>query len=171
MTVRPTTKGTTMRITKTMRPPDGMRRLFYRMPIHAYRLGLGWVFGSRFLLLHHVGRISGKSRLAVLEVVEHDETTDTFVVASGFGRTAAWYQNVLQTPEVTIQVGRRTIPVTARPLSPAEGADVFVRYASRQPRMATRLLVRLLGYAVDGSEADFREVGQRLPFVRFVPRN
>lgn len=160
-----------MRTTKTVRPPGGVQRLFYRMPIYVYRLGLGWVFGSRFLLLHHIGRASGRSRQAVLEVVEHDETADTFVVASGFGRTSAWYRNILKKPAVTIQVGRRTIPVTAQPLEPTDGADVFVRYATRHPQLAARLLSRLMGYAVDGSEADFRAVGQRLPFVRFVPQD
>jgi len=28
----------------------------------------------------------------------------------------------------------------------------------------------LMGYTVDGSEADFREAGLQMPFVRFVPR-
>ncbi len=30
-------------------------------------------------------------------------------------------------------------------------------------------LVRFMGFAVDGSEADYRLVGRELPFVRFVP--
>jgi deazaflavin-dependent oxidoreductase (nitroreductase family) len=160
-----------MRITKAVRPPDGVRRTLFRLPIQVYRLGLGWMFGSRLLLLHHVGRVSGKPRLAVLEVVEHDEPSDSFVVASGWGRTAAWYRNILTTPEVTIQVGRRSIPVTAHSLTADESADIFAGYATRHRRLATYLLPRLMGYSVDGSEADFREVGRRLPFVRFVPRN
>lgn len=46
----------------------------------------------------------------------------------------------------------------------------FVRYASRHRAAARYMLPRVLGYSVDGSDADLRAVGQRLPFVRFVPR-
>lgn len=91
--------------------------MLYRMPIYAYRLGCGWIFGDRLMLLNHIGRVSGAPRQAVLEVVRHDRGHDRYVVASGWGPTAAWYRNVLHTPRVSIQVGRRRIPVTAVPLS------------------------------------------------------
>jgi deazaflavin-dependent oxidoreductase (nitroreductase family) len=133
-------------------------------------MGFGWVLGDRLMLLHHVGRVSGEHRLVILEVAEHDPATDSFLVASGWGPTAAWYRNVLKTPEVTVQVGRRTIAVTALPLTKEEGAEVFVRYARRHPKAAQRVLPRLMGYDVDGSERDFREVGLRMPFIRFTPR-
>jgi hypothetical protein len=67
-------------------------------------------------------------------------------------------------------VGRRTILVTALPLPENDGADIFAQYAARHRTAAKHLLPRLMGFAVDGSEADFRAVGQRMPFVRFVPR-
>ncbi len=160
-----------MKIVKNVSPPAGLSRFLYRLPISAYRAHLGWVFGERILLLHHVGRVSGKPRQAVLEVAEHDRTNDSFVVASGWGPSAAWYQNVLHTPNVTIDVGRRTIPVTAMALDADEGADVFARYAMRHRQMAQLALPRVMGFSVDGSEADFREAGRHMPFVRFVPRS
>lgn len=92
------------------------------------------------------------------------------MVASGWGPDAAWYRNILRTPNVTVQVGRRTMPVTGVPLPANEGAEIFARYASRHRTTAKYLLPRLMGFAVDGSEADFRAVGRRIPFVRFVPR-
>ncbi|SHU06588.1 nitroreductase family deazaflavin-dependent oxidoreductase [Mycolicibacterium phocaicum] len=159
-----------MKIVKKVSPPAGLSRFLYRLPIYAYRAHLGWAFGERILLLHHLGRVSGKPRQAVLEVAEHDRTNDTFVVASGWGAGAAWYQNVLHTPDVTIDVGRRTIPVTAIALNADEGADVFARYAMRHRFMAKLALPRVMGFSVDGSEADFREAGRHMPFVRFVPR-
>lgn len=157
-----------MRIIKHIQPPTGFTRFLLRIPIHLYRLRLGWLFGSRLLLLKHVGRVTGKPRQTVLEVAEHDG--DSYVVASGWGPAAAWYRNVLHTPDVTIQVGTRSIPVTAIPISKDEGAEVFVRYGSRHRTAAKYMLARVLGFSVDGSDADFRAVGQRLPFVRFVPR-
>lgn len=160
-----------MQITKHLQPPTGLSRKLFRVPIYFYRAGLGRMLGNRILLLHHVGRVSGKQRQAILEVVEHDPADDSFVVASGWGPTAAWYRNVVHTPDVTIQVGRRTIPVTAVRLTEDEGAETFVRYAIKHRIAAKHMLPRVLGFSVDGTEADFRAVGQRLPFVRFVPRS
>jgi deazaflavin-dependent oxidoreductase (nitroreductase family) len=159
-----------VKMVKKVQPPAGLTRLLFRMPIHLYRLKLGWLLGTRLLLLNHIGRVSGKPRQTILEVAEHDATNNSYVVASGWGPTAAWYRNVLHTPEVSIQVGTRTIPVTALPLDEDEGADTFVRYASRHRTTAKYVLPRVLGFSVDGSDADFRAVGQRMPFVRFLPR-
>lgn len=157
-----------MKIVKIVQPPAGVTRFLFRMPICFYRVRLGWLFGHRLLLLNHIGRVSGKLRRTILEVAEYDG--DSYVVASGWGPNAAWYRNILHTPDVTIQVGTRTVPVTAIPLDKDEGGDVFVRYASRHRATARYMLPRVLGYSVDGSDADFRAVGQHLPFVRFVPR-
>ena len=159
-----------MKIVRSIRPPAGITRSLFRLPISVYRLGLGWLFGRRLLLLNHIGRVTGKPRQTILEVVEHDATNGSYVVASGWGPDAAWYRNILEDPDVTIQIGRRTIPVTAVPLSENEGAEIFSHYASRHRRLATYMLPRVLGMSVDGSDADFREVGRRMPFVRFAGR-
>jgi deazaflavin-dependent oxidoreductase (nitroreductase family) len=158
-----------VRIIKNVQPPTGLSRLVFRTPIHLYRLGLGWIFGSRLLLVNHIGRVSGKPRQVVLEVVAHDRSDGSYVIASGWGPTAAWYRNILHTPTVTIQVGTRTMRMRAVPLSREEGADIFADYASRHRTAAKHLLPRLMGFSVDGSEADFRAVGERMPFVRLVP--
>lgn len=159
-----------MKIVKQVDPPTGLSRLLFRIPIYVYRIGCGWIFGDRLMLLNHTGRVSGVLRRTVLEVVSHDRADGSYVVASGWGPATAWYRNVLQTPEVSIQVGRRTIPATAVPLSKEEGAETFARYAARHRALARHLLPRLMGFAVDGSDADFRAAGRHLPFVKFVPR-
>ncbi len=159
-----------VRVVKPVKPPTGLGRFLFRVPIYFYRIGLGWMFAKRILLLNHIGRRTGKHRQAVLEVVSHDPADGSFVVASGWGPTAAWYQNILHTPESSIQIADRTIPVVAVPLTREQGAEIFADYAARHRMLAKRLLPRLMGFSVDGSEADFRAVGQRMPFVRFVPR-
>jgi deazaflavin-dependent oxidoreductase (nitroreductase family) len=159
-----------MKIVKNVQPPSGVSRALFRAPIHLYRLGLGGLFGKRILLLNHIGRVSGQQRQVVLEVVEHDPTDGSFVVASGWGPTAAWYRNILHTPQVSIQVGRHTIPVTAVALTAEQGAEIFARYAAQHRAAATYLLPRLMGFSVDGSDADFRAVGHRMPFVRLTSR-
>lgn len=160
-----------MKIVKHVRPPAGLSRLLYRLPLYMFRAHLGWVCGERIMRLHHLGRVSGEPRQAVLEVVEHDRADDSFVVASGWGPTAAWYQNVMHAPEVVIDVGWRTLPVTAIALDADEGADIFARYATRHRLVATFLLPRVMGFEVDGSEPDFREAGRHMPFVLFIPRS
>lgn len=157
-----------MRTVRRPDPPTGLRRLLFRLPIHAYRLGLGGLFGRRFLLLHHTGRVSGAPRRVVLEVVEHDPTEHSYVVASGFGARADWYRNVLAHPEIRIQVGWRAMPARAEPLTAEEGGEFMARYAPRHPRIAVRL-VRFMGFEVDGSASDYRDVGRAIPFLRLVP--
>lgn len=148
-------------------PPTGVRRMLWRLPIWLYRLRLGWLTGGRLMLLTHVGRVTGRRRTAVIEVVQHD--ADGYVAASGFGPRADWYRNIQAHPEVTITVGARTIPVTAHPLTGEQGADLMAAYAPRHPALA-RHLCRVMGYRVDGTDTDYRQVGARIPFVRFTAR-
>lgn len=157
-----------MEITTRRNPPTGLSRLLFRLPIHLYRLGLGWVFGSRLMLLTHTGRVTGRQRQVVIEVVS-SERDGSYVVCSGFGTGAAWYRNVLARPRVRIQVGNRRTTAVAEPLSEQEGGEVMATYGPRNPR-AARALCRFMGFVVDGSEDDYREVGRRLPFVRFTPQ-
>ncbi len=159
-----------MKIVKHPQPPAGLRRLLFRSPIWIYRIGLGGVFGRRLLLLNHTGRRTGTLRKTILEVVQFDPTDRSYVVASGWGPQAAWYRNILDQPEVSVEVGSHTIPVTAEPLAEDVGAEIFARYAARRPKLAAVALPRVLGMSVDGSDADFRAAGRRMPFVRLTPR-
>ena len=59
----------------------GVRRLV-RAPIFLYRARLGFLLGSRLLMLEHIGRKSGARRYALLEVVDHSRP-GTYLVASG----------------------------------------------------------------------------------------
>ncbi|MGW5687491.1 nitroreductase family deazaflavin-dependent oxidoreductase [Nonomuraea sp. NPDC003754] len=158
-----------MEIINTPPPPSGLRRLLFRLPVQLYRMRLGWLLGGRFMLVVHTGRVSGKPRRAVIEVVAHDRVGGGYVGPSGYGRRSDWFRNILATPEVTVQVGNRVMAMTALPLTPEEGAELMAAYARRAPRTARRL-ARFLGFLVDGSAADFREVGRHIAFVRFIPR-
>ena len=149
--------------------PSGFSRVMFRLPIYLYKVGLGGLLGGRFLLLNHIGRKSGQPRQAVVEVVRHDPVTDTYVIASGFGEQAQWFQNLMQTPDVTIQVGRRKLAVHARRLSPDDSADEMADYARRNPK-AARSLAGFMGFEVDGTEASYRQLGQQLPFVALEKR-
>lgn len=155
-----------MEIRERPAPPAGVRRLLWRLPIWLYRLHLGWLTGGRLMLLTHTGRVTGRTRTAVIEVVQRD--ADGYVAASGFGERADWYRNIQARPDVTITVGARVIPVRATPLTSEQGAGLMAAYAPLHPVLA-RHLCRVMGYRVDGTEADYRAVGARIPFVRFTP--
>ena len=150
--------------------PSGLSRLLFRMPIYLYKLRLGWLLGGRFLLLNHIGRKSGLPRQAVVEVVRHDSASDTYIIASGFGDQAQWFQNLMHTPDVTIQVGRRSLAVHAERLPAVAGGDEMVDYARRHPKSAAEL-AKFMGFQVDGSAEDYRAVGREVPFVRFTRRS
>jgi len=156
-------------ITRKYSPPRGISRLLFRSPIRLFELGLGWMFGKRLLLLNHIGRKTGQKRQVVLQVAQHDRQTDTFVVNVGYGEKSDWYQNIGKNPDVSIMVGRRTINVHAEVLSPAEGGEIMVTFSREHPLEAR--MSSMLGYRVDGTEEDFRALGEKLLFVRFVPRS
>ncbi|MFH8973899.1 nitroreductase family deazaflavin-dependent oxidoreductase [Streptomyces sp. NPDC017890] len=167
------------------RRPAGRWRTAARLPILLFRAGLGPLFGKRLLLLHHVGRISGRDRRVVLEVVAHDSCEtgsgeygsfeygcaeppgQSWTVASGFGPRADWYRNLRQQPKTVIQFGNRHHAVTAHFLTAEDGAGIMAEYARRHPGTARRLCA-FMGLAVDGGEASFREAGRAIPFVRLV---
>jgi deazaflavin-dependent oxidoreductase (nitroreductase family) len=141
-----------------------------RLPIWLYHVGLGFVLGKRFLLLTHIGRTSGLPRHTVLEVIGHDHASDTYFVVSAWGETADWFLNIQKTPPAIMTVGRRRMNAIARRLPPAEAERVMLNYARHHP-IAARVLPRVSGYRVDGTEADFRALGRRLVIVALQPPN
>lgn len=148
------------------KPPRGLQRLLWRAPIWLYRLHLGGLLGTRFLLLTHTGRKSGLPRQAVIEIDDYDTEANTYLIASGFGRRSDWYQNIQKTPEVTIQVGNKVMAAVAEPLSPEASGEAMVNYARKHPKAAGNL-ARVLGLEIDGSEESYRKAGRdHVPFVR-----
>ena len=155
--------------TTTPQPPRGFSRLMWRFPIFLYKIHLGWLLGDRFLLLNHTGRVSGKPRQAVLEVIRYDEAETVYYVASGFGERSDWFRNIQEAPEVTIQVGRLHKEARAERLPLEDAEREFLDYAQRHPT-ALKNLASMLGYELDGSEESIRALAKVMPVVAFQPR-
>ncbi|NOY98719.1 MAG: nitroreductase family deazaflavin-dependent oxidoreductase [Chloroflexi bacterium] len=153
-------------MTEKASPPRGWKAIPWRMPICLYKLGLGWTLGKRFLLLTHTGRKSGLPRQAVLEIMRHDPQTDTYYVSSGFGEKSHWFQNVMQTPQVTLQVGNRRLSAVARRLPRPEAERELSAYAQEHP-LALKELSRILGFRYDGSQASLQMLVDNIPIVAF----
>lgn len=152
-----------------LKPVTGLKKFLFRAPLFLYRIGLGGLLGQRFLLLNHVGRKSGKPRQTVLEVVNHDKASDTYYIASGFGKKSDWYLNILAQPKVEIQVGGRKLAVTAVPLTPEQSGQAMVDYSRRHPT-AAKNLSKILGFNVS-TEEEYRTVGRdSIPFIALKPR-
>lgn len=109
-------------------------RRVVRSPIWLYRHNFGWLFGSRMLMLEHVGRTSGEARFVCLEVVGRP-AADRIVVVSGFGREAHWYRNLLAEPRCAVSIGRRRqAAATARFMTSAESHDALATYQREHPQ-------------------------------------
>ena len=109
-------------------------RWIVRAPVWLYRARLGFVFGSRLLMLEHTGRKTGIRRYVILEAVDHPAPA-TYIVAAGFGDRAQWLRNVRATPRVRVYIrSRRPASAIARPLTSEETAAALTAYARAHPR-------------------------------------
>ncbi len=114
------------------------------------------------MLLGHQGRHSGLPRRVVLEVVGHDQDSDTYYVVAAWGERAQWLLNLKAEPKATVVVGRRRFRAVAR-IIPVEDAErVLCEYGERH-RIAQRALGRILG------STDPRELASVLPVVSLSP--
>jgi deazaflavin-dependent oxidoreductase (nitroreductase family) len=150
--------------------PRGLMRLAFRLPIWLYRLGLGWLLGDRLLLLTHIGRKSGQPRQAVIEVVRHDPTSDTYIIASGFGAQVDWFRNIEKNPNVLVQCGAHRREAAAEQLPLAAAADELCGYAQRHPGTFRAITKRLLGQELDGSAESCQRLAADVPVVALRPR-
>jgi hypothetical protein len=76
---------------------------------------------------------------------------------------------VTANPDITIQVGKRTMDVHAERLPVEQAQDQMLDYAARHPS-AARKLSGYMGFPSDGSPETYRKVGEVLPFLRLCPR-
>lgn len=85
------------------------------------------------LLLTTTGRKSGLPRSNPLMYVERDGSF--WVMGSNFGQDhhPAWTSNLLAEPSATVQVGGRTIPVTARLAREDERRDLWPQLTAAYP--------------------------------------
>ncbi|NKY57106.1 nitroreductase family deazaflavin-dependent oxidoreductase [Nocardia flavorosea] len=137
-------------------------RWLMRAPVRMYRARLGFLFGSRMLMLEHTGRKTGARRYVILEVIDHPDP-DSYVVVSGFGARAQWFRNVRADPGVRVWIGgRRPAEAYASLLNPDESAASLHAYVTRHPR--TWATMKPAIESTLGAPTDDRGTG--LPMVR-----
>jgi deazaflavin-dependent oxidoreductase (nitroreductase family) len=107
---------------------------FHVLLIRISRGYLGTRFaGLTFLLLHTIGRRSGRHFVTPISYFSVDG--HYFLVGSNWGRqhNAGWYYNLLARPRTTIEVRGREIPVEAVPAYGREYDDLWNLAVQRYP--------------------------------------
>ncbi len=109
-------------------------RWLMRMPIWLYRARLGAIFGSRMLMVEHIGRTSGARRYVTLETFGHPDEA-TYLIVSGFGTKAQWFRNLMANPNARVWVGsRRPVPAIAERLDDAAADAALEDYTRRHAK-------------------------------------
>jgi deazaflavin-dependent oxidoreductase (nitroreductase family) len=126
-------------------PPSGSRlyrglTLFSDSNVWLYRRSGGRLGGrmgkAPVLLLHHVGRKSGRQR--VTPVLFLADGARLVIVASNGGAATppAWYRNLLASPATTVEVGSHRVEVQAREATAEESASYWPRLHEMYPSFA-----------------------------------
>ena len=152
-------------------PPRGLLRFLLRLPIWLYRWHLGFLLGHRFLLLTHTGCKSGLKRQTVVEVVSYDRATHRYVVASGWGKSSQWLQNVEAHPEVTIDSAGEHLEAAAVQLSPDQAHQELSTYARMHPLAFRELATLIMGSQQGTREEICARMAQVTPLIALQPRH
>ncbi len=157
--------------TKPFREPARAPALMipvFKSPLLLYRLGLGWLFGKRFMLLTHIGRRSGKVRQTILAILRFDEKSKEIMAISAWS-ASDWYHNIQASPALQVETGFVRYAPAQRDLSPEEIATLFAEYRDKHP-IFSRLVCQIPGWKWDSSRGEFLELARTLRGVAFHPR-
>jgi deazaflavin-dependent oxidoreductase (nitroreductase family) len=95
--------------------------------------------GAPVVLMHHVGRKSGKESVnPVMYMPDADHASTIFVFASKAGAPTHpdWYWNMTEAGRAVVEVGTETYDVTVRELTGDERDTVYADQARRYPGFA-----------------------------------
>jgi deazaflavin-dependent oxidoreductase (nitroreductase family) len=128
---------------------------FTSVHVQIYRLSGGRIGGklgrAGILLLHHVGRKSGKNRVSPLLYLPDGD--DIVIVASMGGSDShpSWWINLRAAPETTVEIGREKRPVVAELANAEERArlwpklvEMYSSYGDYQSRTDREIPVIIL---------------------------
>jgi len=94
--------------------------------------------GAPMILVHHVGRTSGKQYTTPLVYLpgEGDDSIYIFASKAGAPTNPDWYGNLIAAGEATVEVGTSTFPVTFTELEGDERDRVYAEQVKRMPGFA-----------------------------------
>jgi len=92
--------------------------------------------GAPLLLLHTIGKRSGRPRVNPVMYLRDGERYVVFASKAGADTHPDWYRNLIAHPDVEIEVGDETIDVQADDLQGPERDRLFERQATLYPGCA-----------------------------------
>ncbi len=127
-------RGARARVTRlAMKVAGSLHRRLYRAT--GGRVG-GRVRGMPTLLLTTTGRRTGLPRTWPVGYLEDGDNLVVVASAGGVPTHPAWYLNLRDRPEVTVQVGGRTRSMRAETAGPEERARLWARITRDDPYFA-----------------------------------
>jgi deazaflavin-dependent oxidoreductase (nitroreductase family) len=140
----------------------------FKLPVILYQLKLGWLLGTRFMQITHVGRRSGKVRRTILAVLRFDgKSKELFAVSAWKG--SDWYYNIHASPALQVESGFVRYVPQQRTLSPEEITRTFIEYRGQHP-IFSRIICRIPGWKWDSSYEEFLALARTLHGVAFKPK-
>lgn len=99
----------------------------------------GYFEGRTMVLMHHVGRKSGKhyvSPALYLPAADDERTIYVFASKGGAPDNPAWYYNLVEAGEAEVEVGTERYPVSVVEITDAKRDRVYAEQAARYSNFA-----------------------------------
>jgi deazaflavin-dependent oxidoreductase (nitroreductase family) len=96
----------------------------------------GMFEGAPLLLLHHVGAKSGTERVSPLMYQAIDQGYAIFASKAGADTNPDWFHNLVANPEIKVEIGTETVPVTARVTQGNERDRIWSKQKEEWPQFA-----------------------------------
>lgn len=138
-----------------------------RWALPLYRLHLMWLLGRRFLIVSHVGRVTGELHRTCLMVLRDDRDTGEIVVVAG-SRTADWYRNVLAAPPVEVAIGNDRFKPSVRPLTRGD-LRRYLAEARRDHPWTARVQAAFFHWPWPATPRQLDEMANRLGGIALTP--
>jgi deazaflavin-dependent oxidoreductase (nitroreductase family) len=112
----------------------------------------GYFQGAPLLLLHTVGRRSGKSRVNPMMYLKEEDRYLVFASKGGADTNPDWYYNLKAHPDARIEVGDQTLDVHAEEVTGRERDAIYKRQATLYPsfdsyQRGTRRIIPVIALA------------------------
>ncbi|HEY3880469.1 MAG TPA: nitroreductase family deazaflavin-dependent oxidoreductase [Trebonia sp.] len=113
--------------------PDFNEQIIAEFRANEGRVG-GPFEGAPMVLVHHVGRSSGKDYVSPLVYLPGDDGSVYIFASKGGAPTdPEWYRNLIAAGKATVEVGASTYPVTITELSGDERDRVYAEQVRHNP--------------------------------------
>jgi deazaflavin-dependent oxidoreductase (nitroreductase family) len=152
------------RLTHIQQEPGRLLWLINRIPTWIFKLRLGRLFRSRFAMITHRGRKSGKPRTVIVETADGSVESGRLVYIVAYGKRAQWYRNLKAAPALSLEIAGRTYREPRHEFLNPEGTEqAIASYWGRYPGIA-RFLARNGVFFYPGPVADHPDAPTAIAF-------